>query len=176
MCVGCLIRRVNRIVLLSESEWEYVARAGTSTPFHFGETISTSQANYNGNDTYGSGRQGVYREQTLPVGSFSPNAFGLYDVHGNVWEWTQDCWNGSYSGAPRDGSAWLRGDCSMRVLRGGSWFGFPLVLRSAVRVWLATDGRFNDIGFRVARLIGYVNLSTLPPIINVTGLVPKETR
>ncbi len=137
--------------LLSESEWEYVARAGTTTPFHFGETISTSQANYNGNYTYGSGRKGVYREQTLPVGSFPPNAFGLYDVHGNVWEYTQDCWNDSYSGAPDDGSAWERGDCSKRVLRGGSWDFDPRNLRSANRDWDSSESRFDDVGFRVAR-------------------------
>ena len=107
--------------LLSEAEWEYVARAGTSTPFHTGGTISTSQANYDGNYTYGNGREGEYRERTVPVGSFGANAFGLHDVHGNVWEWVEDCWNDSYRGAPSDGSAWERGDCSSRVYRGGSW-------------------------------------------------------
>ncbi len=137
--------------LLSESEWEYVARAGTTTPFHFGETISTDQANYNGNYTYGSGRKGEYRRKTLPVGSFPPNAFGLYDVHGNVYEWTQDCWNDSYSGAPDDGSAWERGDCSKRVLRGGSWVDEPRNLRSASRLGDSTGLRCNDHGFRVAR-------------------------
>ena len=138
--------------LLSESEWEYVARAGTVTPFHFGETISTSQANYDGDYTYGSGRQGVDREKTVSVGSFSPNAFGLYDVHGNVQEWTQDCWNGSYSGAPGDGSSWERGDCSKRVLRGGSWDNYPWLLRSAIRYGNSTAGyRYNFYGFRVAR-------------------------
>ena len=124
--------------LLSESEWEYVARAGTTTPFHFGETISTDQVNYN-------------RNFTVPVGSFPSNAFGLYDVHGNVWEWTQDCWNGGYSGAPGDGSAWARGDCSMRVLRGGSWGYIPGNLRSAFRVRLVTVDRSINVGFRVAR-------------------------
>ncbi len=137
--------------LLSESEWEYVARAGTVTPFHFGETISTSQANYDGNYMYGSGRKGVYREQTLPVGSFPPNAFGLYDVHGNVWEWTQDCWNGSYSGAPGDGSSWERGACSLRVLRGGSWLSEPRILRSAIRFRDTSVIRNVNNGFRVAR-------------------------
>ncbi len=137
--------------LLSESEWEYVARAGTRTAFHFGKTISTSQANYDGNYTYSSGRKGVYRDKTVPVGSFSSNAFGLYDIHGNVWEWTQDCWNESYSGAPRDGSAWVRDDCSKRVLRGGSWFNEPWKLRSADRGWNSTDLRSNVVGFRVAR-------------------------
>ena len=137
--------------LLSESEWEYVARAGTTTPFHFGETISTDQANYDGDYTYGSGRQGVDREKTVSVGSFPPNGFGLYDVHGNVWEWTQDCWNGSYSGAPGDGSSWERGDCSKRVLRGGSWDYGPRDLRSANRLRNTSGFRSHLNGFRVAR-------------------------
>ena len=91
--------------LLSESEWEYVARAGTTTPFNLGSTISTDQANYNGNYTFGSGRKGLYRDKTVSVGSFSPNAWGLYDVHENVWEWVEDCWNRSYAGASAGGSA-----------------------------------------------------------------------
>ena len=139
--------------LLSESEWEYVARAGTTTPFHTGATISTEQANYDGNSTYGSGRKGRYRERTVPVGLFEPNEFGLYDVHGNVREWVEDCWNGSYAGAPADGSAWGSGDCDRRVVRGGSWDGFPRVLRSAIRYWYSTGNRVNDAGFRVARTL-----------------------
>ena len=127
--------------LLSESEWEYVARAGTTTPFHTGRTISTDQANYDGNYTYGGGREGEYRERTVPVGSFGPNGFGLHDVHGNVWEWTQDCWNESYRGAPVDGSAWERGDCGRRVVRGGSWDDVPGNLRSADRRGLGTGLR-----------------------------------
>ena len=82
--------------LPSESEWEYAARAGTTTPFHTGATILTDQANYNGNSVYGSGRRGTYRERTTPTGTFAPNEFGLYDVHGNVWEWVQDCWHYGY--------------------------------------------------------------------------------
>ena len=139
--------------LLSEAEWEYVARAGTTTPFHTGSTIATSQANYNGNYTYGNGRTGVYREKTVPFGSFNANAFGLYDVHGNVWEWVQDCWNDSYRGAPSDGSAWERGDCSRRVLRGGSWFSAPWFLRSAIRNLNLPGFRNSDNGFRVARTL-----------------------
>ena len=137
--------------LLSESEWEYVARAGTRTPFHTGRTISTEQANYNGRYTYGSGRKGRYRKRTTPVGEFPANRFGLHDVHGNVWEWVEDCWNGSYRGAPADGSAWKSGDCSWRVLRGGSWSDEPRDLRSADRGRLGTGIRLNDDGFRVAR-------------------------
>ena len=137
--------------LLSESEWEYVARAGTTTPFHTGATISTDQANYNGNFTYGSGRKGESRERTMPVGSFAANAWGLHDVHGNVCEWTEDCWNASYVGAPDDGGAWTRGDCSRRVLRGGSWSYFPRNACSAARSSNVTGVRYWNTGFRVAR-------------------------
>ena len=139
--------------LLSEAEWEYAARAGTTTPFSFGSTISTSQANYDGNYTYGSGVKGEYRQKTTPTGSFSANSFGLYDMHGNVWEWTQDCWNDSYSGAPKNGSAWTSGDCSRRVVRGGSWNDIPRYLRSADRIWLGTSDREYSGGFRVARTL-----------------------
>ena len=139
--------------LLSESEWEYVARAGTTGPFHTGGTISTRQANYDGNHTYGSGRKGRYRKKTTPVGKFPANAFGLHDVHGNVWEWVEDCRNDSYAGAPEDGSAWESGDCSRRVLRGGSWSYVPGNLRSADRNWYTSGDRGNIIGFRVARTL-----------------------
>ena len=139
--------------LLSESEWEYAARAGTTTPFHFGATISTDQANYDGNYTYGSGRKGKYRERTVPVGSFAANGFALHDMHGNVWEWVQDCWNDGYAGAPRDGGAWERGACSKRVLRGGSWNLYPRFLRSAFRFRYSTRYRYNIIGFRIARML-----------------------
>ena len=138
--------------LLTEAEWEYAARAGTTTPFHFGNTISTNQANYDGNYTYGSGKKGKYRERTIAVGLLPPNNFGLHDVHGNVWEWVEDCWHPSYRRAPADGSAWIaRGDCSVRVLRGGSWSYKPPGLRSAFRGSFNADGRnVNDIGFRAA--------------------------
>ena len=130
--------------LPSEAEWEYAARAGTTTPFHTGPTISTDQANYRG---------GVYRQKTVPVGSFPANAWGLHDMHGNVWEWTVDCWNGSYAGAPTDGSAWETGDCAVRILRGGSWYHFPRNLRSAFRGWDASGNRSDKFGFRVARTL-----------------------
>ncbi|MEH2463430.1 MAG: SUMF1/EgtB/PvdO family nonheme iron enzyme [Nostoc sp.] len=107
--------------LPSEAEWEYACRAGTNTPFHFGETITTELANYNGNYTYASAPKG----ETIEVGSFPPNAFGLYDMHGNVWEWCQDSWHDSYKGAPQDGSAWIDNDNQYQILRGGSWFFNP---------------------------------------------------
>ncbi len=140
--------------LLSESEWEYAARAGTTTPFHTGATISTDQANYDGNSTYGSGRKGVFRKRTVAVGSFPANQFGLHDMHGNVWEWVEDCWHDSYAGAPADGSAWTRGGvCVIRVRRGGSWGSKPRYLRSAFRDSGGTGARVNFAGFRVARTL-----------------------
>ena len=153
--VGWLSRETGeRYRLLSEAEWEYSARAGTTGPFHFGARISTDQANYDGNYTYGSGRKGVYRRKTMPVGSFPANAFGLHDVHGNVYEWVEDCWHGSYAGAPTNESAWVRGgDCGERVLRGGSWVNFPRVLRSAYRNGSSAGFRVNLNGFRVSRTL-----------------------
>ena len=137
--------------LPSEAEWEYACRADTTTPFHFGETITPELANYNGNYTYGSGPKGKYREQTTPVGSFKvANAFGLYDMHGNVWEWCADHWHGNYKGAPTDGSPWLTdNDNHYRLLRGGSWNVNPRVCRCAVRVSNEPDLRNSSIGFRV---------------------------
>ena len=143
-----------RYRLLSESEWEYVARAGTEGPLHLGSAISAGQANDNGNRASGSGRMGEHREKTSPVGSFSANGFGLHDVHGNVWEWVEDCWHGSYRGAPSDGRAWTAGgDCSRRVLRGGSWLSKPQSLRSAIRGNNFSGSRLNYVGFRVARAL-----------------------
>ena len=142
-----------RYRLPSESEWEYAARAGTTTPFHTGAMISTDQANYNGYYTYGSGRHGTYRGRTTPVGTFAPNAFGLYDVHGNVWEWVEDCWHDDYRGAPSDGTAWTRGgNCGRRVLRGGSWSDTPRHIRSANRDW-DYPGLRGGVGFRVSRTL-----------------------
>ena len=149
-------RTGERYRLPSESEWEYAARAGTTTPFHTGETITTDQANYDGSYLYPSGDydpNGLYRGQTVPVGSFGANAFGLHDVHGNVREWVQDCWNDNYEGAPADGSAWLSGRCDRRGLRGGSWINGPLILRAAYRFWKITHFRDPSVGFRVARTL-----------------------
>jgi formylglycine-generating enzyme required for sulfatase activity/DNA-binding CsgD family transcriptional regulator len=138
--------------LPSEAEWEYACRAGTTTPFHFGETITSDLANYRANVTYGSGPKGKYREQTTEVASFPANSFGLYDMHGNVWEWCQDWWHETYEGAPNDGSAWLAHedtDEEKRVLRGGSWYGDPEFCRSAYRFGVAPGLIGNDVGFRV---------------------------
>ena len=147
-------RTGERYRLLSEAEWEYVARAGTTTPFHTGQTISSELANYNGELTYGAGASGIYRRQTLPVGSFPANEFGLHDVHGNVWEWVEDCWYGSYDGAPNDGSSRDSARCIRRVVRGGAWFYEPRLLRSAYRSWNFAGNRSSEFGgFRVARTL-----------------------
>jgi formylglycine-generating enzyme required for sulfatase activity len=139
--------------LLSEAEREYVTRAGTNTPFWWGASISTSQANYDGNDTYSGGVKGEYRQKTVPVDSFQANPFGLYQVHGNVYDWVEDCDHDSYAGAPSDGSAWVSGDCSRRVLRGGSWGIVPWGLRAAFRVRGTSDFRGSGIGFRLGRTL-----------------------
>ncbi len=139
--------------LLSESEWEYVTRAGTTTPFHFGSTISSNNANFNDLGNYEPGREAQFRAKTVSVGSFVSNRFGLHDVHGNVQEWVQDCWNNSYHGAPSDGSAWEQGSWCSRVTRGGSWVDEPNELRSAARnVELSTQQQ-NTCGFRIARTL-----------------------
>jgi formylglycine-generating enzyme required for sulfatase activity len=139
--------------LLSEAEREYVTRAGVATPFWWGSTISTSQGNYDGNYFYGSGR-GAYLQKTMPVDSFEPNSWGLYQVHGNVYDWVEDCYHDSYTDAPTDASAWTSGgDCSRRVLRGGSWTADPVNLRSASRARDSTVLRGVRNGFRVARTL-----------------------
>jgi len=136
--------------LPSEAQWEYACRAGTTTPFHFGETITTDLANYNGTYTFASGPKGVFRQETTEVGSFPPNGFGLYDMHGNVWEWCLDHFHDSYNGAPADGSAWVTGgDSDRRMLRGGSWTYAPRLCRCAYRYNHFPDFRYYDFGFRV---------------------------
>lgn len=150
--------------LPSEAEWEYACRAGTTTPFHFGETITSELANYNATSTYGAGVKGTYREETTPVGSFKvANAFGLYDMHGNLNEWCLDDWHGSYEGAPTDGSPWLDDNDNLSnkqgsaVLRGGSWLDDPDYCRSAFRNYNFTrDAHSNDIGFRIVCAAGRI--------------------
>lgn len=141
-------RTDRRYRLPSEAEWEYAARAGTTTPYHTGESISTSQANFNGVEI---GERS--RGKSLPVGSFPPNAFGLHDVHGNANEWVQDCWNASYEGAPADGAAWEAGACAKRILRGCSYGDRLGCLRSASRAGLPKEIRGMALGFRVARAL-----------------------
>ncbi len=141
--------------LPSEAEWEYAARAGTSTPFSTGHCINTSQANYDGDYDYNDcgAKTGTDLNKTQPVGSYPANPWGLHDLHGNVWEWVEDCWNDNYQGAPTDGSAWRHGNCQRRVRRGGSWNDYPWSLRSADRRRLGTGGRGNYLGFRLARTL-----------------------
>ena len=136
-----------RYRLPSEAEWEYAARAGSVTKYSWGNEIGSNRANCRSCGSQWDGGQ------TAPVGSFGPNGWGLHDLHGNVWEWVQDCWNGSYQGAPMNGSAWESRDCPQRVLRGGSWDVNPRNLRSANRLRNTTSVRLNYFGFRVARTI-----------------------
>ncbi len=135
--------------LPAEAEWEYACRAETNTLFNFGETITSELANYKGYLVYANEPKGEYREKTTTVGSFAPNAFGLYDMHGNVWEWCQDNWHGNYKNAPNNGSAWLSKKSSIRVIRGGSWYCNPIFCRSAYRSSSRCDNRDDLIGFRV---------------------------
>ena len=161
--VGWLSRETGHGYRLpSESEWEYAARAGTTTPYYWGADASIRcrygnavDASYERHIGFSLSDDGcddghIY---TAPVGSFQANGFGLHDVHGNVWEWVDDCSNESYVGAPVDGSAWESGDCSVRELRGGSWLDEPRSLRSADRIRGTADDRFDDVGFRVARTL-----------------------
>jgi formylglycine-generating enzyme required for sulfatase activity len=149
--------------MLSEAEWEYAARAGSTTRYHFGDS-ERDLCTYGNVADEAMKQKDKYRiyvancldghVNTAPVGSFRPNAFGLHDMHGNVAEWVQDCWNASYKGAPSDGSAWTTGDCHVRVLRGGSWTEFPLQrLRSAYRARNVPGYPVNILGFRVARTL-----------------------
>jgi formylglycine-generating enzyme required for sulfatase activity len=130
--------------LPSEAEWEYAARAGTSSPFWWGRTAGSGNANCEDCST-------APARQTTPGGAFRPNGFGLYDVAGNAAEWVEDCWNDNYRGAPLDGSAWTKGQCRQRVLRGGSFAGKASLIRSAARFRYDQDVRYYGNGFRVAR-------------------------
>lgn len=134
--------------LPTEAEWEYAARAGSTAARYWGEKIGANLANCDG---CGSGWD---NRQTAPVGSFAPNAFGLHDMLGNVWQWVEDCWHDSYAGAPQDGSAWkVVARCDVRVTRGGSWNYTRRFIRSASRDRLGATARFIDLGFRVARTV-----------------------
>ena len=135
--------------LPSEAEWEYACRAGTITRFHYGETMMGGLANYRVSKTYASQPNGECREQTTSVGIFPPNAFGLYDMHGQVWEWCEDDWHNNYQDAPTDGSAWLSRQSNLKVLRGGSWYNSPHFCRSTHRFSIARDSLSSGIGFRL---------------------------
>lgn len=135
--------------LPTEAEWEYACRAGTTTPFAFGSSLSWAQANFDGTFPYGGAAKGAHRMKTMPVGSFRPNAWGVYDMHGNVWEWCEDWHHYNYDGAPADGRAWLSGGLQkFRVLRGGSWKDRAYYLRSGERGGDASGSRVY-YGFRV---------------------------
>jgi formylglycine-generating enzyme required for sulfatase activity len=141
--------------LPSEAEREYFTRAGTTTPFWWGSSITPDQANYYADaaPNKGGGKRGVIPQGTVPVKSFKPNMWGLYQVHGNVQEWTEDCWNGNYDNAPADGSARTTGNCSVRVIRGGSWFDHPRNLRAASRLKGSTVSLTPYGGGRVVRTL-----------------------
>ncbi|WP_338023070.1 formylglycine-generating enzyme family protein [Argonema galeatum] len=155
-CARLSIKTGKTYRLPSEAEWEYACRAGTTTPFYFGETITTDLANYNGSSIYGSEWKGIDRQQTTDVGSFPPNAFGLYDMHGNVWEWCADSYHENYNGATSDGSVWESGGNNIRLVRGGSWFNSPAYCRSASRNSGALDYWYVILGFRVAVSSGFL--------------------
>lgn len=146
-------RRERPTGFFPNQEREYVTRAGTATPFWWGSTITPELANFNGTFAYaGTTQKGEYRAKTVPVWSFQPNAWDLYQLHGNVWEWVEDCWHGDYNGAPPDGTAWTTGDSCRHVLRGGAWDRISQLLTSASRISFSAAFRYNMIGFRVAKL------------------------
>jgi len=154
--IDWLSRKTGRAYRLpSEAEREYVTRAGTVTPFWFGVRVTINDANYDGTTIYdGGGERGIFRERTVPVNSFRPNPWGLFNVHGNVWEWAEDCWTTSLQGHAGQSTPRLQGDCSQRVRRGGAWFGIPTSIRSASRAFAGQNERKNETGFRVVRTIG----------------------
>jgi formylglycine-generating enzyme required for sulfatase activity len=139
--------------LLSEAEREYVTRAGTVTPYWWGTAISTGQANYDGSYAHVDGTEPITLNQTVPVDTFAPNPWGLYHVHGNIWEWTEDCGNDSNVGNPGNGAARTMGDCTYRIVRGGASNSTHPALRSAYRGWSGVDERSPHVGFRIARAL-----------------------
>ena len=162
------VEKINGLVpglnlsLPSEARWEYACRAGTSTPFSFGKNITPEQVNYNGDYPYGAAPKGLYRGETVPVASLPANDWGLYEMHGNVWEWCADAWHESYKGAPTDGSVWDETEAASRVVRGGSWNNYAQDVRSASRFRYEPGNRSDFFGFRCARV--------------QDGVEPAETR
>jgi formylglycine-generating enzyme required for sulfatase activity len=164
-CQRLALRTGKNYTLPSEAQWEYACRAGTTTPFHYGATISTELANYNGREVYGDGKKGEYRQQATDVASFPANPWGLHDMHGNVWEWCADYWHDNYEEAPNDQRAWvgretdqnqnvnkIKVSVNWRLLRGGSWNFYPRLCRSASRDLSRPVGSNDRIGFRVCCL------------------------
>ncbi|MEX3006854.1 formylglycine-generating enzyme family protein [Hoeflea sp. TYP-13] len=137
--------------LPSEAEWEYACRAGTTTPFWWGSRITTDVANFDGERPFNRGNKGTKRNRSVPVDEFEPNPFGLYQMHGNMDEWCEDCWHDDYAGAPGDGSAWTQEECIERVLRGGSWLFYAYALRSAHRTRAEPHYRSSNFGVRLVR-------------------------
>jgi len=153
-CERLALRTGKNYTLPSEAQWEYACRAGTTTPFHCGATISTALANYDGREVFGNGEKGVLRQQTTDVASFPANPWGLHDMHGNVWEWCADHWHNNYQGASGDGDPWIdkevkEDEMNLRLLRGGSWHDLPRNCRSASRNYFRSGPRSLDFGFRV---------------------------
>ncbi|WP_148292429.1 formylglycine-generating enzyme family protein, partial [Planktothrix prolifica] len=173
-CARLLQRTGRPYRLPSEAQWEYACRAGTTTPFYFGETLTSDLANYDGTETYAEEPKGIYRQETTPVGQFPPNAFGLYDLHGNFWEWCADPWHENYQGAPTQGEVWdeqnkndnryqiysvenlvnLLSDERSHCVRGGSWISDPDYCRSANRITGHPVYFSVSVGFRVCWVVG----------------------
>jgi formylglycine-generating enzyme required for sulfatase activity len=156
--VQSYIRWLNRSTglryrLLSEAEWEYVAKAGGDGPFATGAAISAQDANFDGAHPYGVNKPGRYLRKTLPVGSYPANALGLHDLHGNVYEWVADCWNETHKDRPKTARARRDGDCNFRVMKGGSWVTHGYQMRAAARIRYVKDYRYDDYGFRLARTL-----------------------
>ena len=142
-----------RYRLLTEAEREYVTRASSATAFSWGDMISPDQANYNGEYSFRGGPKGTHRKATVPVDSFEPNRWKLHQLHGNVWDWVEDCWSENYASVPSDGSAKDVPGCDLRVIRGGSWINSPNYLRAASRLKYTPTTRAREIGFRVAQTL-----------------------
>jgi formylglycine-generating enzyme required for sulfatase activity len=148
-CQGLSKKTGRRYHLPTETQWEYACRARTVTPFSLGETLTIDVANYNGEHTFREEPRGIYFHSTSPGGKFPPNAFGLYDMHGNLWEWCEDNWLDEYSSSPRDSSSYQDKDSRYRVARGGSWHEPPQLCRSAARLRILESEADEFTGFRV---------------------------